>query len=232
MINGSLPKHVALIVDGNRRWARRQKMRFFDAYKLAGQNLVNIVCAAAHLGVKNTTAFLFSTENWKRDRAEIDSVMTAFTEILYEHTPTFKSNGIRAHTIGDTPGLPVGVQEAIHHAMCETAMCDRSNFILAFNYGGRWDIVNAVKQAAKGLETAEVATLTEAGFGTFLSTAPFGDPDLLIRTGGQQRVSNFLMWQLAYTELYFSDLMWPDFTPEQFKGALEDFAERDRRRGG
>jgi undecaprenyl diphosphate synthase len=226
----SLPNHVAMIVDGNRRWAKSQHIPFFDAYKVAGTNLVEIVCAAANSEVKNVTAFLFSTENWKRDQGEIDAVMTAFQEILYENTPTFKKNGVRVHTIGSMPELPQGVQDALCYTSRETVSCTKTNFVLAFNYGGRWDIVNAVRQASKYLN-GDLARITEEHFSHFLSTAPFGDPDLLIRTGGQQRVSNFLMWQIAYSELYFSDLMWPDFTPDKFQEALEDYASRERRGG-
>ena len=225
------PRHVALVVDGNRRWAREANMPFFDAYKVAGANLVDIVCTAAHLGVRQYHRLsLLSTENWKRDEREIHDVMTAFTEILYEHTPTFRENGVRVHTIGHTSGLPVEVQEALSYTACQTASCTASNFILAFNYGGRWDIVHAVKEVARSFN-GEIDSLTEEMFAQFLSTAPYGDPDLLIRTGGQQRVSNFLMWQLAYSELYFSDLMWPDFSPEHFKYALSDFQQRERRKG-
>jgi undecaprenyl diphosphate synthase len=205
-------------------------MPFFDAYKVAGKNLVEIVCAAAKSEVKNVTAFLFSTENWKRDQEEIDAVMTAFREILYENTPTFKEHGVRVHTIGSIPELPRGVQGALCHTSSQTTTCSKTNFVLAFNYGGRWDIVNAVKEASKHLN-GDLGRITEEHFAHFLSTAPFGDPDLLIRTGGQQRVSNFLMWQIAYSELYFSDLMWPDFTPDKFQEALEDYASRERRGG-
>ena len=225
------PNHVALIVDGNRRWARQQNMRFFDAYKLAGTNLVDIVCTAAELGVTTVTAFLFSTENWKRDQEEIDSVMKAFEEILFEHTDTFKRCGVRVHTIGDFDGLPANIQKAIRHTVSATESCNRTDFVMAFNYGGRWDVIEAVKKATRDLNSVSVEGLTERDFAKLLSTAPFGDPDLLIRTGSQQRVSNFLMWQLAYSELYFSDLMWPDFTPEQFKQALFDYEQRERRKG-
>jgi undecaprenyl diphosphate synthase len=226
----SLPNHVAMIVDGNRRWARNQHMPFFNAYKVAGANLVEIVCTAARSEVKNVTAFLFLTENWKRDEEEIGAVMTAFQEILYENTPTFKQNGVRVHTIGSMLELPQGVQDALCYTSSETISCNKTNFVLAFNYGGRWDIVNAVRKASKYLN-GDLERITEEHFSHFLSTAPFGDPDLLIRTGGQQRVSNFLMWQIAYSELYFSDLMWPDFTPDKFQEALEDYASRERRGG-
>lgn len=205
-------------------------MPFFDAYKVAGKNLVEIVCTAAHANVKNVTAFLFSTENWKRDQEEIDAVMTAFQEILYENTPTFKQNGVRVHAIGSMAELPQGVQDALCYTSRGTNTCSKTNFVLAFNYGGRWDIVNAVKEAGKHLN-GDLERITEENFAHFLSTARFGDPDLLIRTGGQQRVSNFLMWQIAYSELYFTDLMWPDFTPKHFKQALEDYASRERRGG-
>ena len=225
------PNHVALIVDGNRRWARQQNMPFFDAYKLAGLNLVDIVCNAATLGIKSVTAFLFSTENWKRDCAEIDSVMKAFGEILFEHTETFKKCGVRVHTIGGFDRLPSNIQKAIRHTASATRDCDGANFVMAFNYGGRWDVVEAVKRVTQTLSPDDINRLSEHDFASLLSTAPFGDPDLLIRTGDQRRISNFMMWQLAYAELYFSELMWPDFTPEQFKHALCDFDQRERRKG-
>jgi undecaprenyl diphosphate synthase len=227
-----IPKHVAFIVDGNRRWARTQGLPFFEAYKLAGSHLVEMVRTAAWFGIKNVTAFLFSTENWKRDKGEITAVMTAFEEILFIYTDTLKRGGIRVHTIGDVDGLPTNIQKAIQHAKRETAQCSTMNFVMAFNYGGRWDIVTAVKRMLEQSSGDMRDCVTEQALASFLSTAPFGDPDLLIRTGGQYRVSNFLMWQLAYTELYFSELMWPDFSTELFKEALSDFAKRDRRLGG
>lgn len=231
-MNDANPNHVALIVDGNRRWARKERMPFFEVYKLAGANLVNILCVAAGMGIANVTAFLFSTENWRRNKEEVAAVMAAFKEILYEHTQTFKEHDVRVYTIGDTLRLPQDVQKALAHAMCQTATYKRTNFVLAFNYGGRWDIVNAVKHASKSLSERDMDNLTEQTFSSLLSTAPFGDPDLLIRTGGQQRISNFLMWQLAYSELHFSNLMWPDFSPQHFKQILCDYAHRERRMGG
>ena len=167
-----------MVVDGNRRWARRQKLEFFDAYKLAGNNLVDIVCTAASLRVGTVTAFLFSTENWKRDPTEIDAVMTAFGEILLEHTNTFKRCGVRVHIIGDADGLPPFVQEAVRHTIGATEGCRRINFVMAFNYGGRWDVIEAVKCAAKSLENGNLDDLTENAFSAHLSTAPFGDLDL------------------------------------------------------
>jgi undecaprenyl diphosphate synthase len=230
MLMNQLPNHVALIVDGNRRWARRAQMPFFDAYKVAGGNLVDVVCTAADLDIKNVTAFLFSTENWKRDTQEVHAVMTAFKEILYDNIPRFQEHGVRIHTIGANDELPPDVQDVLNHTAQETQHCGTTNFVLAFNYGGRWDIVNAVRKLNQEWH-GDPNCLTEEQFSTFLSTAPFGDPDLLIRTSGQQRVSNFLMWQLAYSELYFSDLLWPDFSPEHFKQALEEYAVRERRGG-
>lgn len=232
MSDNGLPKHVAFIVDGNRRWARRAQLPFFDAYKIAGENLVDIVVAASRMGVRNITAFLFSTENWKRDKADIEAVMTAFKEILFEHTGTFKANGIRAHTIGHTAGVPDDVQQAIAYAIQETSGCCIANFVLAFNYGGRWDIVSAIKAAASRQNGDDWDGFNEQTLSRFISTATFGDPELLIRTGGQQRVSNFLLWQLAYAELYFSELMWPDFTAKELELALRDYADRERRLGG
>lgn len=221
------PKHVALIVDGNRRWARAHQMPYFAAYKVAGTNLVDNVCYAAQQDVPVITAFLFSTENWNREAQEVASVFKAFEEILYEHTPTFIEYGVRVGTIGDTLGLPDNIRNAIEHTVRRTSAGTASDFVMAFNYGGRWDIVNAVKR----LQKDDLNTLTEEAFADLICTAPFGDPDLLIRTGGEQRVSNFMMWQLAYTELYFSKLMWPDFHAKDLEHALQDYAERNRRLG-
>ena len=221
------PRHVALIVDGNRRWARAHQIPYFAAYKVAGTNLVENVCYAARRGVPVVTAFLFSTENWHRGEEEVASVFKAFAEVLYEYTPTFINHGVRVRTIGDTPGLPGDIGAAIEHTVSRTAAGTASDFLMAFNYGGRWDIVNAVKQ----LHADDLSTLTEQAFADLICTAPFGDPDLLIRTGGEQRVSNFMMWQLAYTELYFSKLMWPDFRANDLEHALQDYAERHRRLG-
>ncbi len=221
------PRHVALIVDGNRRWARAHQMPYFAAYKVAGTNLVNNVCYATQQGVPVITAFLFSTENWDRDEEEVASVFKAFEEILYEHTSTFIEHGVRVRTIGNTPGLPNDIRRAIEHTISRTSTGTASDFLMAFNYGGRWDIINAVKQLRKD----DLSTLTERDFADLICTAPFGDPDLLIRTGGEQRVSNFMMWQLAYTELYFSKLMWPDFRAKDLDHALQVYAERSRRLG-
>lgn len=227
----ALPRHLALVVDGNRHWARRQELPFFDAYKVAGSNLVEVVCHAADLGVPHVSAFLFSTENWKRDRDEVDAVMTAFEEVLFKHTHTFRQHGVRVRTIGYVEDLPRNIQIAIHYAMDETARCRRTNFLMAFNYGGRWDIIEAVRRFLKSGAPTEPQQLRERDVAMHLSTAPFGDPDLLIRTGGEKRLSNFMLWQLSYTELYFSDLMWPDFHPDHLELALGDYARRDRRMG-
>ena len=222
------PRHLALIVDGNRRWARAHHKPYFTAYKIAGENLVDNVCCAAHQGVGVITAFLFSTENWNRGEEEIAQVFKAFAETLYEHTSTFVQHGVRVHTIGDTTKLPDEIRHAIEHTVNGTSTGTAADFLLAFNYGGRWDIVNAVKQ----LNNGDLHALTEQTLAELVCTAPFGDPDLLIRTGGEQRVSNFMMWQLAYTELYFSQLMWPDFHGSDLETALHDYSERSRRLGG
>ena len=205
-------------------------MLLYDAYKIAGKILVDNVCFAASQNISYVTAFLFSTENWKRDQGEIDSVFKAFSEILFEYTPTFLEHDVRVHAIGDMCALPLSVKDAINHARNETYHCSATHFVLAFNYGGRWDIVNAVQKVLKE-DQGVTDNLTEKTFASYLSTAKFGDPDLLIRTGGQQRVSNFLMWQLAYSELYFSQLMWPDFDTQAFQQALDDYHLRERRKG-
>ena len=224
------PKHVAFIVDGNRRWARTHNLTFYEAYKTAGDNLVQNVCTTANYGVENVTAFLFSNENWKRDPAEVEAVFTSFSEILYQHTPMFVENGIRTHAIGNLAELPTTVQEALEHTTNETGLSarHRCNFVMAFNYGGRWDVLSAMKQI---LEQGNTENLTDEAVSQVLSTAGFGDPDLMIRTGGARRLSNFMLWQLAYTELHFSDLLWPDFTPSRLLEALRNFNSGERRFG-
>lgn len=224
------PKHVAFIVDGNRRWARAHDLTFYKAYKIAGGNLVQNVCTTADYGVKNVTAFLFSNENWKRDPDEVEAVFTSFSEILYQYTPTFVENGIRTHAIGDLAELPNTVQDALDYTTNETGLnteC-RCNFVMAFNYGGRWDVLSAIKQI---VDRGSTDDLTDETVNQVLSTASFGDPDLLIRTGGTRRLSNFMLWQLAYTELYFSELLWPDFTPGRLLEALKSFGSCERRFG-
>lgn len=224
------PKHVAFIVDGNRRWARAHDLPLYDAYKIAGGNLVQNVCTAADYGVEHVTAFLFSSENWKRDQGEIEAVFRSFSEILYQYTPTFLANNIRTHAIGNLVKLPTSVQDALDYTTNETALSSRCrcNFVMAFNYGGRWDLLSAIRQILADENTDE---LTDETVEKFLSTAEFGSPDLLIRTGGARRISNFMLWQLAYTELHFSDLLWPDFTPGRLLEALKSFGADGRRFG-
>jgi undecaprenyl diphosphate synthase len=214
-------------VDGNRRWARRHGLPYERAYWLAGENLVRIVGRAAQLGVETVTAFLFSTENWQRDKAEVMAVMKAFEGILFEYTETFKRQGVRVRAIGELSALPEGICRAIKHAESETAE-GSLNFVMAFNYGGRWDLLQAAR-GVLGLLSPE--KLCEKRLQAALATAPYGDPDFLIRTGGDRRLSNFMLWQIAYTELYFSDFLWPDFSPEAFDDALGDYARRERRKG-
>lgn len=209
-------------MDGNRRWALARGLPYERGYAAAGENLVHIVCHAATLGLRTVSAFLFSTENWRRERDEVLAVMRAFEAVLESYTGLFARRGVRVRTVGDVAALPPGIRRALAQAEAETEG-GRLNFVMAFNYGGRWDL----EQAAR----AWAAANCEGSLARHLSTSAFGEPDLLIRTGAARRLSNFMLWQLAYAELHFSDLMWPDFGVDAFEAALADFARRERRLG-
>lgn len=213
---------MALIVDGNRRWARARGLPYEWGYAAAGENLVRLVCHAATLGIETVSAFLFSTENWRRERAEVLAVMRAFEALLQRYTALFVRRGVRVRVIGDVTALPRGIRDALARAEVETAG-GGMNFVMAFNYGGRWDLERAAR--------AWVAANLAGPLSSHLATSEFGDPDLLIRTGAARRLSNFMLWQLAYTELHFSDLLWPEFGVDAFEAALADFARRERRLG-
>jgi undecaprenyl diphosphate synthase len=222
-----LPRHVAVVMDGNGRWAQRRFLPRTSGHKFGVDALKKIVRHCAEIGVPCLTVFAFSSENWSRPADEVQTLMDLFVKALQRESPELARQGVQLHVVGDLSAFSAEMRALI--AQAEALTRDNTTLVLnvALNYGGRWDML----QAAQALAAAGQAPTLE-GIARHLALAHCPDPDLLIRTGGEHRISNFLLWQLAYTELYFTDILWPDFGPEAFDAALADFAQRQRRFGG
>lgn len=221
-----LPQHIAIIMDGNGRWAQsRGKKRVFG-HKAGMERAREMAETCGELGVKYLTLFAFSSENWNRPPEEVSFLMDLFATSLKNESKKLNKNNVRLKVIGDKDGFDKSLQKAIDKAEALTADNDGLVLNIAANYGGRWDILQA---AQKLLNSSEEAT--EGNLSKYLATGNAPEPDLLIRTGGEKRISNFLLWQAAYSELYFSNALWPDFDSEQLKLALADYAQRQRRFG-
>lgn len=229
-----VPSHIAIIPDGNRRWAKNQNLSASQGHEEGAASLVDIVCAAKDLGVKTVTFYLFSTENWRRHQDEVDALMMLLHLFLIDQRPTMLKEGIRLRTIGVGSKLPEYVQQTIRESETATMHCDMVDMVLALNYGARDEIKRAIqtlaKKASEGSLTPE--TIDEELIGKTLDTAPFGDPELLIRTGGELRISNFLLWQLSYAEIYVTEILWPNFKPLNLYEAVLSYQQRERRFGG
>ena len=228
-----VPSHVAIIMDGNGRWAKARKKPRPFGHK-AGVNVVqNIVKLCAKKGIRALTLFAFSSENWKRPQSEVGALMELFLISLQRESKKLNKNGIRLRFIGDRSQLADKLVAEIEQAESLTRENAGLQLVVAANYGGRWDIVQAAQRLAQ--EVAEgnrtLDAINETSLSAVLATADLPEPDLLIRTGGEQRISNFLLWQCAYAELYFTDVLWPDFDQTEFNRALADFAHRQRRFG-
>jgi undecaprenyl diphosphate synthase len=228
-----LPKHIAVIMDGNGRWAKQKgKLRVFGHQNgvLAVRDTVE---AAAELGIQYLTLYAFSTENWKRPKFEVNALMELLVSTIRKESKTLTDNDIRLQTIGDTESLPAGCRRELQEAIDLTAGNRRMTLILALSYSSKWEILKAVKDIASKVANKEISVnnIDESLFNSFLCTANFPDPELLIRTSGEQRISNFLLWQIAYSELYFSDKLWPDFRRDDLYEAILDFQGRERRFG-
>lgn len=227
----SIPKHIVLFPDGNRRWAREKGLHPLEGHKAGYEKLVDFVNWCKNKGVRVVTVFGFSTENWNRAEAEVSYLMKLLEMGLHAHAKDFASQdrGARVRVIGQKEFLPESLQKAIYDVEEQTKDQDTMFLNLAISYGGRWDIVQAAQQALhSGLAPQE---LTQERFASYLSTAGFPDPDLVIRPGGEMRFSNFLLWQAAYAELYFTPKYWPDFTEQDLDDALAEYAKRQRRFG-
>jgi len=224
-----VPRHIAIIMDGNGRWAKRRLMPRVAGHRKGVEALRGVIRACAERGVSHLTVFAFSSENWRRPQEEVTLLMELFMRALENEVAKLHENGIRFRVIGNLAGFSERIQTLIRDAEALTRNNTRLTFTVAANYGGRWDIVQAVKKLMA--EGASAEGMDEAALARHLSMADAPEPDLFIRTGGEQRISNFLMWQLAYTELYFTDALWPDFDAAALDAAIASYRTRERRFG-
>ncbi|MGF1548363.1 MAG: isoprenyl transferase [Thiotrichales bacterium] len=228
-----VPQHVAIIMDGNGRWARARFLPRTAGHKQGVETTREVVKACAERGVEALTLFAFSSENWRRPAGEVSTLMELFFTALRREAKQLAESNVRLRVIGDVTALPAKLQSEIHRAEAITAHTNGMILQIAANYGGRNDIVSAIQQLAHRIRSGEIEIhqIDEQEVGRNLSTAGVADPDLFIRTGGEKRISNFLLWQLAYTELYFSELAWPDFDTAELERAFAVYAGRERRFG-
>jgi undecaprenyl diphosphate synthase len=227
-----LPRHIAIIMDGNGRWAQKRGNQRIFGHRNAIDAVRDTVEAAAELGIEYLTMYAFSTENWKRPKMEIDALMSLLVSTINSETKTLTTNNVRLLTIGNTASLPQGVQEQLRNALETTAGNTGLKLVLALSYGARWEILHAVKKLVSDVQSATLdAAEIDQAFEKYLDTAGIPDPELLIRTSGEFRISNFLLWQIAYTELYFTETLWPDFRRENLYEAILSYQCRERRFG-
>lgn len=231
--NNNIPTHVAVIMDGNGRWARKRALPRHAGHRSGVGSVRKIVELAAERGVKYLTLFAFSSENWARPREEVSKLMSLFVEALQREVDELHRNNVRLEFIGAREQLQAGLIEKIASAEAQTAGNTGLRLIVAVAYGGRWDIVRATQSLAGKVAAGEfdVSSIDDEALAAELQLTGVPDPDLLIRTGGEQRISNFLLWNLAYAELYFCDTLWPDFGDRDFDEALAFYAVRQRRYG-
>lgn len=229
----NIPQHVAIIMDGNGRWAKQRGKERVEGHIEGVQRLRDAIKASARWGVRYLTVYAFSTENWGRPEAEVNAIMELFCKSVINESPELQKQGVRVKVMGDRAGFSEKVLSYIERIESETAAGERLTLILAFNYSSRSELTAAVRQIAA--EVAEGRLTTEQidvqTIADHLLSAGVPDPDLMIRTSGECRLSNFLLWQSAYTELYFTEVLWPDFTEEEFDRAIESYTHRDRRYG-
>lgn len=228
-----LPHHIAVIMDGNGRWAKKKgNMRIFG-HQNGVKAVRETVEAAAELGIKYLTLYAFSTENWNRPRTEVDALMTLLLSTIHSETRTLMDNQVRLQVIGDVASLPKKVSAELQRLISLTSGNTGLTLVLALSYSGRWEITEALKGIARQVAEGKLAPgdITDQTIPQFLNTAEIPDPELLIRTSGEYRISNFLLWQIAYAELYFTDTLWPDFRKENFYAAIVDYQKRERRFG-
>ena len=230
--NPGIPQHIAIIMDGNRRWAKTRGLPKALGHAAGSRKVRAIVKACSDRGIGYLTLFAFSTENWRRPLEEVSGLLGLLSIYLQKEIGSMNARGVRLRVIGDTSKFDARVQALIRDAQASTAHNTTITLTLALNYGGRWDVLQAVKAWQLAHPDQSVDALDEAGLDTFVQMADCPPPDLMIRTGGESRMSNFLLWQMAYTELYFTDLLWPEFTPDALAQAIAWYAQRDRRFGG
>ena len=230
----NIPQHVAIIMDGNGRWATARGLSRTEGHRKGAEAARHVVTSAGELGIPYLTLFAFSSENWNRPADEVSDLMSLLRYYLKKETAELHKNGARIRVIGDRAALPLDIVKLIENAESLTRDNAKITVVLALNYGGRQDIVFAAKELARQVKAGEtdIARIDENSFSRHMMTGDIPDPDLMIRTSGESRISNFLLWQMAYAELYFTDTLWPDFSKKDLEQAIAFFSSRDRRYGG
>lgn len=228
-----LPSHIAIIMDGNGRWAKQKGQHRIFGHQHGVDSVKEVTEAAAELGVQYLTLYAFSTENWNRPKEEVDALMELLVSTIHKEVPTLNKNKIRLKAIGNLRSLPGNCYNELMDAIQQTASNDRLTLVLALSYSSKWEIIDAVKKIAEKVKKNEIIPeqIDDTLFSSFLCTNGIPDPELLIRTSGEERISNFLLWQIAYAELYFTEVLWPDFRKENLFDAILDFQNRERRFG-
>ncbi|MDD2961446.1 MAG: isoprenyl transferase [Muribaculaceae bacterium] len=228
-----LPKHVAVIMDGNGRWAKKRNLCRSQGHVEGVNTVRKITEIASEIGISYLTLYAFSTENWNRPKEEVDALMNLIVIAIERETPDLIKNNVSLSMIGDTNRMPDFARERLQKCIQDTSHCTGLKLILALSYSSRWEIVNAIKKIAINAvnNNIDINSIDESSVDAMLTTNNIPDPDLLIRTGGDVRVSNFLLWQIAYSELYFTHKFWPDFSKDDFCEAIIDFQSRERRFG-
>jgi undecaprenyl diphosphate synthase len=228
-----LPQHIAIIMDGNGRWAEEKGQDRLYGHFHGVESVRNIVEGSAELGIQYLTLYAFSTENWDRPQQEVEGLMALLVETIRKEVPTLNKNNIRLHVIGDMNMLPKFAQDELDEALEMTSRNTGLNLIMALSYSSRWELMNAVKNIGLDVQSGKIdpQTINQDTIQQYLSTSLFPDPELMIRTSGEYRISNFLLYQLAYAELYFTNTRWPDFRKDNLYEAIIDFQARERRFG-
>ncbi len=227
-IPSSVPKHVVIIMDGNGRWARRKNLERIDGHREGIKSTKSVVSEAIEIGIKYLTLYAFSAQNWKRPKDEVFSLMNLLRYYLENEAQNLLSQNIRLNAIGKLSNLPPDIGDLLDDVMKMTKHCDLLTLTLALSYGGREEIVSAVNHI---IHSDRKGTITEQDFEQYLYTSELPEPDLLIRTGGEMRLSNFLLWQLAYSEMYVTKTLWPNFRKRHLRKAIENYCDRERRFG-
>ncbi|MDE6339230.1 MAG: isoprenyl transferase [Muribaculaceae bacterium] len=228
-----LPQHVAIIMDGNGRWARMRARERSDGHAEGVNSVTRITRFSSDIGIKYLTLYAFSTENWNRPQAEVDMLMNLIGWTIRRETPDLVANNVKIHILGETDRLPEEVRKSLLDGVEATAHCTGLNLLLCLSYSSRWELTKAARELAGKAARGEISPeeIDENKLADSLSTHGIPDPDLLIRTGGEERISNFLLWQIAYSELYFTPVLWPDFDNSAYLDALIDYQKRERRFG-
>lgn len=228
-----IPQHVAIIMDGNGRWAAKHGNERFFGHEQGVESVRSVLEGASEIGIKYLTLYAFSTENWSRPKSEVDALMGLLVHAINNETESLKEKNVRLRMIGDYDSLPAEVQEKLDWSIKELQDCTGVTLVLAISYSAKWEITEAIRQIADDVKTGNLLpeNINKELIDNYLATKGIPDPELLIRTSGEARISNFLLWQIAYSEFYFTPVLWPDFTKEQLFEAVYDYQNRERRFG-